>query len=265
MTAAGPSLRFVDAFQGTSGPTRLHGRRTESTHETRRYLQRRVRERVRIATTERLIENYLEELRSTGFEVEGLGASASSERQPFAWEIGEALAETLLEDTEDVVFPWPPAWDKRTESASLPGPDLVGLHQVESPRLVFGEVKTSSEKSYPPGVIHGDDGLRAQLLELIRSERRRATLIAWLTVRARNQVWKSTLNEAAKAYFASPSDARIFGVLLRDTEPDVKDLASVKQTLDKEVTTYGVALLAFYLPIPIAQWAQALAGTEESP
>jgi len=70
-------------------------------------------------------------------------ASTEPTRKP--WQVGEILAEVLLEDTENATFPWPPSWDKRTASASLPGPDIIGfrtrlltdLHQERSDSKPF--------------------------------------------------------------------------------------------------------------------------------
>ncbi|MBI4517199.1 MAG: hypothetical protein HY699_15445 [Deltaproteobacteria bacterium] len=266
MTGATPQVRLIEAYRAPVGPARMLGRRTESTHETRRYLQRRVRERLRIASSERQIESYVDELRATGFDVGGI-AAAAQQSPPRPWEIGEALAETLLEDHEEAYFPWPPAWDKRTESASLQGPDLVGLHAPNrAPRLLFGEVKTSSDVDAPPSVVtHRDDGLRSQLLRIVTSERRRQTLVAWLSVRARNQSWQGAFNAALRAYLGDPSNAVVIGVLLRDTSPTERDLETVKSALDACATTFELAVLAFYFALAIKEWPEAITGTEDAP
>ena len=263
MTSATPQLRFVEVYRGVSGPTRMVGRGADSTHETRRYFQRRVRERLRAASSERRVEAYVEELRATGFAVDSIAAAIEKEPRIEPWEVGEALAETLLEDYEDAYFPWPPAWDKRTESASLQGPDLVGLHKpVAGPRLLFGEVKTSADANAPPTVAYE---LRDQLLRIIKSEGRRRTLLAWLSVRAQNRDWQDAFNTALAAYLREPAEASVIGVLLRDTTADRKDLEVVKSALDDTQTSFARVAVAFYFPIRIADWPSAVEGTEDAP
>ncbi|MFP4439168.1 MAG: hypothetical protein ACLFVO_18155 [Chloroflexaceae bacterium] len=71
----------------------------------------------------------------------------SCEPQYEDWEVGESLAQCLLEAEYGIHWPWNQERDKRTPRASLPGVDLVGFgrfnHEVW---LVFGEVKTSNDQ-----------------------------------------------------------------------------------------------------------------------
>ena len=60
----------------------------------------------------------------------------------------------------EAAFPWPTSLDKRTPSASLPGPDFVGFHRKVHLGFLFSEVKSSSESDCPPQVVaSGDDCL----------------------------------------------------------------------------------------------------------
>jgi hypothetical protein len=130
----------------------------------------------------------MSELTSTGFATANLVAVSAAEVALAPWEIGEVLAEVLLEQTEQAEFPWPPSWDKRSATASLPGPDLIGfLGDEGSECFLFGEVKSSDAEDVRASVINGDDGLRRQIERLLSSEDRRQLLISWLCVRARNQ------------------------------------------------------------------------------
>lgn len=117
------ALRWEDAYQYDGPALRVHGRRNTSTHEFRRFVQSRVRDRLRRADAREQLRDYMTELTSTGFATATLSELSSDEVALAPWEIGEVLAEVLLEETERAVFPWPPSWDKRSATASLPGPD----------------------------------------------------------------------------------------------------------------------------------------------
>jgi hypothetical protein len=266
MNGVEPRLNWIDAYRHDGGHLRVQGRRVESTHECRRYIQNRVRERVRRGSTRVQLRDYLEELQSTGFSLQNIQAVAKEDPSLAPWEIGEVLAETFLEDTEQALFPWPPSWDKRTATASLPGPDLIGFHGAEGEEcFLFGEAKSSDAEDVQNSVIYGDDGLRAQLERLLSSEDRRHVLIAWLAVRAEGQSWRDRLDRSLTAYFAAPSRAIVVGILLRGREAEAAHLHPVRSMVEAHNPTYRVLLLGFYLPIPMADWPAALEGSEERP
>jgi len=170
-----------------------------------------------------------------------------------------------LEDTENATFPWPPAWDKRTATASLPGPDLVGFHDAgDSEHFLFGEVKSSDAENVHASVIYGEDGLRKQIDRLLASEERRHVLIAWLAVRAPGQPWKARFDSCLTAYFAEKVGAVVVGVLLSGLQPDESHLAPVRTSVEASRAAFQV-LLGYYLPIPLADWPKALAGTLDRP
>ena len=197
------------------------------------------------------LREYLAELQSTGFDVRNIETVASMEPAPKPWQVGEVLAEVLLEDTENATFPWPPSWDKRTASASLPGPDIIGFHAVgDREHFLFGEIKSSDAKDLHASVIYGDDGLRNQIHRLVASEERRHVLIAWLKVRAPSQAWKARFDCCLAAYFAETVEALIVGVLLSGLPPDESHLAPVRTVVEASGTAFQVLLLGYYLPIP---------------
>lgn len=182
------ALRWEDAYRHDVPALRVHGRRNTSTHEFRRFVQTCVRERLRRASAREQLREYVTELTSTGFATRNLGALPAEEVALTPWEIGEVLAEVLLEETERAVFPWPPSWDRRSATASLPGPDLIGfLGEDGAECFLFGEVKTSDADDVHASVILGNDGLRRQIERLMTSEDRRQLLISWLYVRAKGR------------------------------------------------------------------------------
>ncbi len=268
MSASGapPNLAWTVAYTHDAGTLRVQGRRTLSTHECRRYLQIKVRERLRQADSRIQLRECLAELQSTGFDLKNIEAVAGTEPTPKPWQVAEVLAEVLLEDTENATFPWPPSWDKRTATASLPGPDLVGFHGVPNrEHFLFGEVKSSDVENLHASVIYGEDGLRTQIERLLTSDERRHVLISWLAVRAAGQAWKTRFDCCLAAYFAETGEAVIVGVLLSGRGPHEGHLAPVRAAVEGCGTAFQVLLLGYYRPIPLADWPMALAGTEDRP
>lgn len=260
------ALRWEDAYRHDGPALRVHGRRNTSTHEFRRFVQSRVRDRLRRADAREQLREYTKELASTGFATANLRALSSDEIALAPWEIGEVLAEALLEETEGADFPWPPSWDKRSASASLPGPDLIGfLGEDGSECFLFGEVKTSDADDVHASVIHGDDGLRRQIERLLISEDRRQLLISWLCVRAKGRDWKPRFDRCLAVYLASPSQGAVVAVLLRGREPNEADLQPVRSAVEDLVCPYRRILLGYYLPVPVADLPAVLEGTVDRP
>ena len=264
--SAAATLRWEDAYRHDSPRLRVHGRRTASTHEFRRYVQSGVRDRLRRASPRDQLRDYLKELTSTGFSIANLESVSREEAALAPWEIGEVLAELLLEETEHAMFPWPPAWDKRSATASLPGPDLIGfLGDEGTERFLFGEVKSSDAEDVHASVIYGDDGLRNQIDRLLASEDRRQVLISWLFVRAEGQAWKSRFDQCITAYLANPSTAVIVGVLLRGRDPLDSDLGPVRTAVEARISPYDVLLLGYYFPVRVDELPATLEGTADRP
>ena len=94
-------------------------------------------------------QTHLRGLNLTGMGKEALEEVLSSNTpEERDWAAGEALAETVLNDSQEVVFPWNMERDKRNALTSLAGADIVGFQKYESGhRLVLGEVKTSQKKN----------------------------------------------------------------------------------------------------------------------
>ena len=113
------------------------------------------------------IESILTDLVETDFEQDSLKRILSDPDAIEDWRVGEAIAETYLQDHRDCCFPWPDGRDERKSGSSLPGADLVGFGKdEEGDCLAFGEVKTSSEAGYPPSAMYGRTGLKKQLEDL---------------------------------------------------------------------------------------------------
>lgn len=224
-----------------------------------------ITERAHDLAFESEITSKLQDLSSTGASAEWLASfledAVSRELRP--WQVGEAIAEAILEGSQDVVLPWNNRRDERNPRASLPGADLVGLSD-ERPgaRFVFGEVKSSSDTRSPPSVLTGKSGMDQQLERLIDDRQLRLTLIKWLAARVGNE-WTGALFDKALAAFVEScgSSVRLVGVLVRDTSPSAGDVSRRGRALGKTVSAPGsVELHALYMPRPMAQWIEWVAA-----
>ncbi|MER6681529.1 hypothetical protein [Streptomyces olivaceoviridis] len=198
----------------------------------------------------------LQGLATTDMETETIKALLASEPEPLPWQVGEALAEVLLEHWHGALWLWDGARDRRTRKASLPGADLVGLCVADgSARLLFGEVKSSSEQSAPPGVMTGSDGMIHQLRKLSAKDDH-LTLMKWLRFRCLTTEHKAAYQTAAGRWVKSMGkDVQLFGCLVRDTAPEPKDLSNRAKDLAKTVVEPMHALLtAWYLPVAMTSW-----------
>ena len=205
------------------------------------------------------VASKLHDLASTGASAqwlaEFLGEAVSHEVLP--WQVGEAIAEAVLEDSHSVIFPWNTRRDERNPRASLQGADIVGIcDEAQGSRLVFGEVKSSSDQNSPPTVVTGKSGLDKQLERLIEDIKLKYALIKWLLARV-GDTTETSFDEALAAFIDSEgTSVRLIGVLVRDTPADERDVSFRGRSLGEKVHAPGsVELHAMYMPRPMAEWA----------
>jgi hypothetical protein len=184
--------------------------------------------------------------------------------EPEGWEIGEALAECVLErdSGRQVYWPWNTVRDRRTPRASLPGTDLVGFYRdADTVLLLFGEVKTSSDAGSPPNVMYGGSGMTWQLEASATRLDIQKTLLQWLHSRCRTDLHCELYKKAVRRYLESEGKELLFmGVLLRDTLPNELDLKSRAKALARKFDApTRVEFLALYLPVLIEDWPKLLA------
>jgi len=207
---------------------------------------------------------HLNSLASTGFAQESLQTILEAEHpEERDWAVGEALAEAWLSREHGVFWPWNMERDKRTAQASLPGADLVGfVTQGNETRLALGEVKSSSDRDTPPNVMTGRKGMTRQLENLAVDMGLLYTLIRWLQPRCRGNSAEPHFNAAFRTLLQSGNKAMtLFGVLVRDTEPDERDLRSRGLHLSGVVNAPADChLLALYLPCSIASLPARISG-----
>ncbi len=195
-----------------------------------------------------LIEEALMSLGATDFVAERVSERVKKGFKN--WRVGEVIAEAYLKDWRGCNFPWPMSRDERRFGASLPGADLVGFAMEGGRyRLVFAEVKTSSDTRYPPGVVHGRSGLRQQIENLRNDVNLRDGLVQYMLLRSRNTDWACLFIQAVERYLSAKSDVRLYGVLVRDLPPDERDLRGIVLELASDCPEgMDIAFLGIYLP-----------------
>ena len=160
----GAGLNSSVAYSGNASSVRWEGRVVDDDDRFKRYMRETVYQR--IADSESSFATNLRHLATTGMETTFVERLLNAVHSPEDWEVGEAFAECALRDDSglQVYWPWNTVRDRRTPRASLPGADLVGFYCEENKVVfLFGEVKTSSDPSTPPGVMHGGSGMVGQL------------------------------------------------------------------------------------------------------
>lgn len=209
-------------------------------------------------------ESHLRGLASTGFARDSLNeilaADVPEERE---WAAGESIAEAFLSREHGISWPWNTERDKRTPKASLPGADLVGFEvNGEEVRLALGEVKTSSDKRTPPNVMNGRSGMVHQIDNLANNLSLINQLLKWLLPRCKGTEHEALFNAAMTRFLASGNkDISLYGVLVRDTPPNMLDLRARGRSLASmmhDPTTCH--LLAIYLPCAITELHTRIAG-----
>ena len=209
-------------------------------------------------------ESHLRGLASTGFARDNLNELLESEvPEERDWAVGEALAEAYLGQEHQISWPWNMERDKRTPKASLPGADLVGFETVgDQTRLALGEVKTSTDASTPPNVMNGRSGMTHQIDNLASNLSLINQLLKWLLPRCKGTRYEDSFNTAISLFLESGNKAiALFGVLIRDTQPNERDLRSrvgtLAGTLNNPTTCH---LVAIYLPCAISELPARAAG-----
>ena len=189
---------------------------------------------------------------STEFEHEGLRELLADDTVPNNWRVGEAIAEAFVADKGDCVFPWPTGRDLKNPKASPTGCDLTGFQPVDDEelpyRFAFGEVKTSEHNQSPPSVM---TNLGGQLFGLRDNRKVKDALCRYLGHHAVRAGWEPMFKSAAKRYLSSDTtDVAVYGVLVRDIEPNALDISGRARTLAANCPQQtDIEMYALYLPL----------------
>jgi len=255
------SLDCSVSYSGCRGSAGWEGRVVHDSADFAEYVREVVCPRVADAGSS--FASDLRGLASTGMATEFVERLLNAVPEPKDWEIGEAFAECALGSDSDreVHWPWNTVRDRRTPRASLPGADLVGfLREDDTALLLFGEVKTSSDRRAPPGVMNGGSGMAWQLEQSATRLDIQHALLKWLHARCGTHPYRGLFEKAVGRYLGSEGkDLLLVGVLVRDTEPSEADLKARGQTLAVRLPApTRIELIAWYLPVPIAEWQRLL-------
>lgn len=256
-------LTFTATYSKNNGQVVWHGKSVDDRKEFNAYLAGPTRARLFDEEQHTQYEADLRAFATTGMASATITQLLASEPDKEPWEVGEALAECLLEEERGVKFPWNSERDKRTPKASLPGADLVGLQEDgDEALLVLGEVKTSSDVNSPPQVMSGKSGMIHQLDTLATDISIHNCLLKWLHPRCKNTDLWPLYQKAAGKYLESGGRAiKLVGMLMRDTAPNELDLKNRAKTLATKVAApTEVELDAWYLPVPIDEWPAVVQG-----
>lgn len=187
-------------------------------------------------------------------------------RQYMPWRIGEVIAEILLAEWHSAVWVWNGDRDLKDPNASLPGADLAGfiVEPDGSARFLFGEVKTSSEDKSPPGLMSGRNGLIKQLEDLGANPRYSVVLVKWLRSRIQKGSESFALYQSALSNFWKRPEALVLvGCLVRDTEPNEKDVLNRAAALASTVPSDEIALHVWHVPDAIDSLPSYLDSADE--
>jgi hypothetical protein len=218
-----------------------------SREEFNQFISNEFSERIRYYSGFTQIDEVLRNLKDTGFQTDGLEEVLNYKITKSDW--GEYFAYHQLESSFNISIPWPSQWDKKKITHSLPGADVIGLkNENGSISFVFGEIKTSQEMRYPPQVVTKKaDGLVTQLMKFEDREII-SNLIKWLLIKSHGNSWEPDFSAALEFYVANDFYFSCVGILVRDTNPTIDDLACIPEQLTLRC---NVSLYAFYLPEPM--------------
>ena len=250
-----------DCYAGDDGQVSWRGKTLTDENESKDFLRGPVRERLLDEKGLAELTAELRQLATTGMASEALEQFLSIAWDGEPWQVGESLAECLLESQLGVQWPWNMERDKRTPKASLQGADLVGfLIEDKQVHLVLGEVKTSGDVASPPNVMTGRTGMITQLEQLASDKKLRWTLIKWLQPLFIDSSSRRLFKKAMKRFLESQGSAIILiGCLMRDTQPSESDLRARGRALARTVITPMRAdLYAWYVPHAIDSWTTLL-------
>lgn len=251
-------------YRGVDGAVSWEGKSFEQCSHYHTFLQKDVAARLHDQAAQDDFKVHLRGLATTGFAQTSLNTLLAAETpEERDWAIAEALAEAWLKQKHGVIWPWNTERDKRTPKASLPGADLIGLIELgNETRLVFGEVKASSDKSTPPNVMYGSKGITQQLETLATNLSILYQLLLYLQPRCKNSPHEDQFNAAVALFLNSGNKAiALFGVLIRDTAPAENDLKSRAQHLAKQISPPSTCnLQALYLPHAISDLPNLLSS-----
>ena len=222
------------------------------------WLAGEVRARVYDEELAQAFDEDLQTLAAEGFSTEELQKiAAAPEPDSTVGDIGEAIADLFLIERSDAKLPSNRRRDLRSGKGSLPGADIVGfsLSGKNGVEFLFGEVKSSSQNVFPPGVMgSGPDAMPAQLARLATEVLAQKRLVMYLFARSSSPADRALYMEALKQF--ARGVFTLAGVLVRDTLPNQKDVTGPAQNLSAKLPSGRlVRLHVLHLSVNAEQWS----------
>ncbi len=213
-----------------------------------RYVRDRVGPRYRDDEGDQLLSD-VDDTKQAGFDSEVL----KTKIHYIPSRIAEVLAECFLMDRHDVLIPYNRIRDAISPTASPAGPDIIG---IVGTLFIFGETKSSSEQGHPPSVVNGSSGMIGQLNSIKRDKEKRSRMIKWLGHKTRqfeaNADHTSWCRAKQQYYESEGRSFKICGILIRDTDPDERDVAKVHDSVSVDIySSTPLDIMALYIPVPI--------------
>ena len=244
--------------------------------ECRSHLENEVKDNLLDNEEREAVLNQLKALKEeTGFDVSetllaDLETLENKQADMQLFRVGEAYAEIVLEQEFACRFHWNENRDARNPRGNKTGADLVGFIELDGQVLfLFGEVKTSSEiASRPPQVMTNKGGIENQLRDLYQNREKRSILISYIQNKARlfpeGHPFKEDFDAGLRTYYSGEGTCQLVGVLVRDVEPNEKDLSPSFNRLKEEIAEpKGLNLLAIYLPVSKDNWLNVINCIQE--
>jgi hypothetical protein len=257
-------MQHKNCYEGEKDVVNWQGFHVNDEEDFKEYLQSRVRNRFDAKQYEDDFQDDLEYAEMSGMDTGNLQDYIDSYDTPKdykPWKIGEALSECILSDWENAILPWNRNRDELLPKVSLPGNDIVGFIYLDGGvRFMFGETKTSGDTTNTPPTVMSD--MHNQLHRHIDQEERRkvhSKVLRYLHARTKDTEYRSLFLEALKYHAKDKGAFILVGVLLRDTEPNEKDVRPHSEQLaeDAEHPT-RVRMRTHYFPIDISEWPNAM-------
>lgn len=123
-------------------------------------------------------------------------------------------------------------------------------------------MKTSSDTNTPPNVMKGSGGMAWQLEDEATRLDVQHNLLKWLRTRCNSVAHLDLYRAAVQRYVQSHGkEILLVGILLRDTQPDERDVKSRAIVLSKRLASLTrIEIIAWYLPVPISKSPALLHG-----
>lgn len=255
-------LSYSQKYWDSDGVVEWKGVEVASAPDFEEFLQSTVRKRFDANEEESDFQDIIQEIGASVLNPENLKEHLDNYELPTddrSWKIGEAVAECLLIDCEEILLPWNRSLDETNPNASLPGTDIIGFTEVDGEiRFFFAEVKTSWSKSSTPVTAMYD--LRDQIRNHLNDEQRRRLhnkILRYLHPRVKRdpEYWNAFKNALKNHVLSKGMAISVSGILLRDTSPTEKDVKSPTSDLAMDAKNpTKVSVAAYYLPVSIKDW-----------